>query len=173
MIDHTLRFTVPAAYALLPARLASPAASAMLLAIGLQESRFLKRQQVQGPARGFWQFERAGIAGVLKHPATAPLINHALFYLRYEPEATNPSLCHALVEDNDTLACIFARLLLATLPEDLPTRDAPDLAWTQYLAAWRPGKPHSGSWDALYAEAWSRVDTQGVPVAATLGAQHD
>jgi hypothetical protein len=159
MIDHTLRFTVPAAYTLLPARMASPAATAMLLAIGLQESRFLRRRQVQGPARGFWQFERGGIAGVLKHPATVDYIRHALVQLRYEQEATNPSLCHVIVEDNDTLACVFARLLLWTVPADLPTRDAPDLAWSQYLAAWRPGKPHCGSWDALYAEAWSRVDT--------------
>ena len=31
MIEHTLRYTVPAASALLPAPMASPAASAMLL----------------------------------------------------------------------------------------------------------------------------------------------
>ena len=28
----------------------------MLLAIGLQESRFVHRRQIGGPACGFWQF---------------------------------------------------------------------------------------------------------------------
>ena len=35
----------------------SAKARVMLLAIGLQESRFEHRRQIGGPARGFWQFE--------------------------------------------------------------------------------------------------------------------
>ena len=38
----------------------STAADVLLLAIGLQESRFEHRQQIGGPARSFWQFERGG-----------------------------------------------------------------------------------------------------------------
>lgn len=54
----------------------------MLLAIGLQESRFTFRDQVVpgkapgqvGPATGFWQFERAGgVAGVMQHPRSAEI----------------------------------------------------------------------------------------------------
>ncbi|MCV6902125.1 MAG: hypothetical protein NTT76_05400, partial [Achromobacter xylosoxidans] len=46
------------ALALLPAGMDTQAAHVMLLAIGLQESRFTHRQQIGGPARGFWQFEK-------------------------------------------------------------------------------------------------------------------
>jgi hypothetical protein len=172
MIDHVLRFTVPAAYALLPAPMASPAATALLLAIGLQESKFLHRRQGgDGPARGFWQFERGhvatvvnvpvarrNIAGVIRHPATAAHIGSVLRALRFGGAVGNPSTCHVLVEHNDTLACAFARLLLWTLPEALPRREAPRRAWQQYLDAWRPGTPHSETWDAYYAEAWDRVE---------------
>jgi len=160
LIDHLQRFTLPAAYALLPPRLASPAASALLLAIGLQESRFLYRRQLEGgPARGFWMFERGGgIVGVLTHPAVKDHLEDALIDLRYEGAIGNPTYCHALVEDNDVLACVFARLLLWTLPGDLPGRDDPTGGWRQYLEAWRPGKPHRETWTAFYAEAWSRVE---------------
>ena len=69
MIDEVHRFIVPTAFALLPPTMRSDRATAMLLAIGLQESRFLHRRQFHnGPARGFWMFERGGgITGVLQH----------------------------------------------------------------------------------------------------------
>ena len=51
---------------LLPARMNSPEAEVMLLAIGLQESRFEHRRQLvgspprpTGPAKSFWQAELA------------------------------------------------------------------------------------------------------------------
>lgn len=163
MIAHALRFTLPAAYALLPVEMGSSEASALLLAIGLQESRFLARRQVQqGPARGFWQFERGGIAGVLRHPLTAHHVKAALRALRYgDVAAANATrkiiACHTIVEHHDPLACVFARLLLWTLPAPLPTRDEPDRAWNQYLDAWRPGRPHPETWPSFYAEAWDRV----------------
>jgi hypothetical protein len=37
----------------------SPKARVLSAAIGHQESRFIHRRQINGPARGFWQFERA------------------------------------------------------------------------------------------------------------------
>lgn len=163
MIAHALRFSLPAAYALLPVEMGSSEASALLLAIGLQESRFLARRQVQqGPARGFWQFERGGIAGVLRHPLTADHAKAALRALRYgDVAAANATrkiiACHTIVEHSDTLACVFARLLLWTLPAALPGRQEPQRAWQQYLDAWRPGKPHAATWEAFYAEAWDRV----------------
>jgi hypothetical protein len=172
MIEHTLRHTLPAAYALLPAPMASPAASTMLLAIGLQESKFLARRQGGGgPARGFWQFERGHVAGVLKapiakrnitgvlrHPATAEHIARALRHLRYGGAVGNATACHAIVEHNDTVACVFARLLLWTLPERLPRAHEVDRAWQQYVKAWRPGKPHRETWTSNYAEAWHQVE---------------
>ncbi len=64
------------ALALLPATMDTPAARVMLLAIGLQEGRFMHRRQIGGPARGFWQFEkgtrasRGGVWGVFLHAAS-------------------------------------------------------------------------------------------------------
>jgi len=158
VIEHTFRHTLPAAYALLPPRMTSPAASAMLLSIGLQESRFrVRRQQPGGPARGFWQFEPGGIVGVLQHPQTEALIDHALRQLCYTEALGDVRACHAIVEHNDTVACVFARLLLWTLPDPLPDVTNPLKGYDQYLEGWRPGKPHPATWAGFYLEAWDLV----------------
>ena len=140
---------MPAALAILPPKMDSAEARAMLIAIGLQESRFQHRKQLGGPAHGFWQFESAGgVHGILTHPVTKPIIAGVLEVLRY-----TPGDCYDAIADNDVLACVFARLLLWTHPEPLP-RDAA-AAWGYYLATWRPGKPHRRTWNAFYASAWS------------------
>jgi len=151
MTEHVARYVLPAALGLLPERMDSPAARAMLLSIGLQESRFTARVQFGGPARGFWQFERAGIRGVLAHPVTAPILLSAVAALCYVPSV---AVCYAAVEDNDALACVFARLLLWTLPGRLARQDESERAWQDYLAGWRPGKPRRETWDANFAEGW-------------------
>lgn len=127
----------------------------MLLAIANQESRFQHRKQVGGPARGLWQFELGGgVAGVMAHRATAGHVSRVLEELLYPrlPGAVYDALSH-----NDTLACVFARLLLWTLPGALPGPDDPEAGWKQYISGWRPGKPHRGTWDAFYRDAWQRV----------------
>ena len=58
------------ALAMLPARMSSPQAAVQMLAQALQESRLKHRRQIRGPARGLWQFETGGIAGVLRHSAS-------------------------------------------------------------------------------------------------------
>ena len=62
------------ALALLPKHMDTPQARVMLLTIGLQESRFeYRRQMGNGPAKGFWQFERGGgVKGCVNHSASAP-----------------------------------------------------------------------------------------------------
>lgn len=159
MIVHTYTYTIPAAYTFLPERMQSPEATAMLLAIGLQESKFAARRQLpKGPARGFWQFERAGgVEGVLTHPDTWKPVRQVLNALSYPPEADSYA-CHTALEHNDVLAVCFARLLLWTLPERLPRRLEIDVAWNQYLRAWRPGKPHPETWPDNYAAAWAIVE---------------
>lgn len=162
MIDLVLRYSLPAALTVLPPAMNTPAARAMLLAIGLQESRFLHRRQTNyGPARGFWQFEKAGVRGVVHHIKTRGHMNEALRALRYEHLIKPPSFqiadLHDAIEHNDVLACVFARLLLWTLPGALPGPDQAATAWAQYLDGWRPGKPHQKTWAVLYAEAWERV----------------
>lgn len=159
MIDVLRRFVLPAAYAVLPPVMRSREATAMLLAIGLQESRFMHRKQVVGPARGFWQFERTGgVVGVMTHPKTRGPLSVALTELRYADGADNAYELHRIIEHNDVVAAVFARLLLWTLPEPLPLNGEANRAWQQYLRAWNPGKPHPATWNNFFVESWARVE---------------
>jgi hypothetical protein len=158
MIDHVHAFALPAAYAVLPSRMASPHATAMLLAIGAQESGFAHRRQVGGPARGFWQFERGGaVHGLLTHELTRPLLDAALRALRFEHALGLEAALQNLIECNDVVAAVCARLLLSTVPQRLPQRGELQMAWEQYAEAWRPGTPRRATWDAHYLDAWRRV----------------
>lgn len=162
LLWHVHRHTIPAALALLPGQMDTPEARAMLLAIGLQESEFNARRQGgrgtkpgNGPARGFWQFERSGgVAEILTATDTADLIAPICRMFLYEP---NPLVCHAAIEHQDTLAACFARLLLWRDPRALPTMTEPDKGWRIYLARWRPGKPHPETWPSNFADAWALV----------------
>jgi hypothetical protein len=157
MIDLLLRFILPAAYQLLPPAMESQAATAMLLAIALQESELEHRRQIGGPARGFWQFERGGgVRGVLTHHATRELMRTVLRRLHYADDMT-PSEAHAAIEHNDILASCFARCLLLTDPRPLPFLSEVPIAWSIYNDTWRPGKPRPETWNENYAAAWART----------------
>ena len=143
------------ALALLPARLSGAQAETMLLAIGLQESRFRHRRQIGGPARGWWQFERGGgVAGVLRHQASR---EHAVRVCDARHVAPVAEQVYQRLEHDDVLAAAFARLLLWTDPRPLPAQGEVTAAWDLYLRTWRPGKPHRHTWDALYAQALEEV----------------
>lgn len=153
MLAMVRAHVLPAAFAVLPAPMRSASAERMLLAIGWQESRFRHRKQIGGPARGFWQFELGGgVHGVLAHSQTKDLIREALKTLAY-PHAPTPLGCHQAIEHNDVLAAVFARLYLWTSPRTLPVSESE--AWAEYLAVWRPGKPHEATW----SEAWQMAAT--------------
>lgn len=146
------------AFALLPSKMDSKEARLMLLAIGLQESRFQHRRQLvgnpprpTGPATGFWQFERGGgVVGVLQHRASR---DHALTLCAARGvEPVSQSVWQALQHD-DVLAAGLARLLLWTDPRRLPAIGDADGAWDLYIRTWRPGKPHRGTWNDLYNQA--------------------
>lgn len=154
MIDLLHRRIIPAAYDVLPPAMASDRATAMLLAIALQESKAQHRKQTGGPARSFWQFERVGVAGVLGHKSSRNHITSAMVAL-CEPAGIEAA--HSAITHNDVLAACFARCLLWQLPDSLPGPNEPERAWTQYLTAWRPGKPKPGTWGAYYHDAWQRV----------------
>lgn len=160
MIDLIQYHIIPAAYSLLPNNMNTPEATAMLLAIGLQESRFEHRTQMIGPARSFWQFEEGGgCAGVLKHKVSRPHITRVLGTLCYNPLA-KPSELHSLITHNDVLAAVCARLLLWTDSRPLLRKeDGPEAAWQLYARTWRPGKPHRETWDSYHKTAWARVDS--------------
>jgi hypothetical protein len=110
-----------------------------------------------GPAHGFWQFEKhGGVKGVLEHRTTAPIVLPICTQLCYRDLAVITT-CYEAIVHNDVLACVFARLLLWTLPDMLPNEDEASEAWSQYLKAWRPGKPHRKTWNDCYATAWRIV----------------
>lgn len=151
-IDY-IKSVFPVALSLLPAKMDTPEARAMVLAIFMQESRLEHRVQIGGPAHGFGQFEfGGGIRGVLNHPASQSHIQSVLSVLRYD---FHPQTSYDAIVHNDVLAVCYARLLLWTLPQSLPKQGEIQEGWNQYIAAWRPGRPHRETWDAFYIAAWT------------------
>ena len=136
---------------LLPARMDGSRARVMLLAIGLQESRFeFRRQLGNGPARGFWQFElgteasRGGVWGVYLHPNSR---GHLADLCRARGVPFAPASIWSALERDDILAAAVARLLLWTDALPLPAVDDAAAAWNLYaVRTWRPGKPHPQTW---------------------------
>ncbi len=129
--------------------LVNPLAARMLLAIAIQESGLAARRQIvtggaeNGPAASFWQAEQGGgmVTGMLTHAKTKIRMTDlcAAYNVKAEPRALWEAIRY-----QDILAAAAARLLLFTLPHGLPTTE--DDGWTQYLEAWRPGKPHRERW---------------------------
>lgn len=134
----------------------SPEARVQILATGLQESRFqFRRQMGNGPAMGFWQFERGGgVKGVLQHPASRVKAISLCNAREVQPDAY---AVWTMLETDDVLAAGFARLLLLTDPRALPAVTDADGAWDCYVRNWRPGKPHRQTWDANHAAARAAV----------------
>ncbi len=129
----------------------TPEARLMLLAIGLQESRFMHRRQIGGPARGFWQFEQGGgVAGVLNHVASK---KKARALCDARDVVPLPADVYYRLEHDDVLAAGFARLLLLTDAKPLPQIGDVQGAWAYYVRNWRPGKPHPDAWPGLYKQA--------------------
>lgn len=147
-LPYIAKVVIPAAFSMLPWEMRRPEAKGVILAIGLQESRFKYRRQIGGPARSFWQAESGGgFRGVLFHTATRDVARDLLKRMGYgEPDESD----FAAIEHNDILACCGARLLLWTHPDKLPGPGEPERAWQMYLDTWRPGKPHPETW----AECW-------------------
>lgn len=166
MIELVARHILPAALSLLPSKMDTPEARAMLLAIGLEESAFQYRRQQTGnpnlsPARGFWQFELGGgVFGVLTHPDTNVIARSVLAELRYQ---ASTKTAYEALEHNDVLAAVFARLLLWTYPGPNPHRGEILEAWRVYHGTWRPGAfrdwqdgdPIPERWVRSYQEAWT------------------
>lgn len=140
-------------FAILGHRFDSPAARAMLWAMGRQEGRMVYRRQIGGPARGLWHFEKGGgVKGVLTHPASKKLAADICEARGVKPTAAE---VYQALEKDDVLAAGFARLLLFTDPRPLPTPVASSEqdAWSYYIRNWRPGKPHRHTWGKFWKEA--------------------
>lgn len=161
-LSYLLGHILPAAYALLPTEMDSPEASALLLAIGLQESRFIYRKQIDGPARGFWQFEVGGVQAVMTNSIIKPRLLPVLEALEYDI-GESPTYMQVRLEDNDVLAAVFARLLLWSSPQHLPKQGEGEHAWDMYRSTWRPGRPHHETWQSYFLQAWEAVNKGHVP----------
>jgi len=159
LLWHMESQTIPAAFALLPGAMTSREAVAMLLAIGLQESGFRARRQGgsptkvgDGPARGFWQFERAGgVAEILTSPNTKDVIVPIVKLFCFQSTAV---ACHEAIQNHDVLAACLARLLIWRDPRTLPSPIEQAKGWDIYLKNWRPGAPHPETWPHNFKHAW-------------------
>jgi len=149
------------AFRLLPVPMQSISARAMVLAICLQESELRARMQKSGgPARGYAQFERAGVQALLTHTASSVLITTFCEALDVKPTVYS---LHGALQYHDVLTVLCTRLLLWTLPAPLPLRHETELAFGQYLAAWRPGKPRPETWATNYTMAWNLIEPLVIP----------
>jgi len=137
----------------------TPQAARFLLAIALQESGLRNRRQVSadgtenGPAASFWQFEKGGgCKGVLSHRASGPIMLRICEGFNITPEA---QILWEAMRYQDVVAAAAARLLIYTLPSGLPQTS--EQGWSQYLSAWRPGKPKPDTWAANWALASATI----------------
>ncbi len=151
ILDTFRRVALDPGLNLLPQRMDTVEARVMLVAIALQESRIQhRRQKPVAHARGYWQFERGGgVRGVLRHRSTKRLAAIVCEELDVRPVEAE---VYEAITYCDTLACVFARLLLWTLPRPLPDGDAAE-GWKQYIETWRPGKPRPDSWPRNFQKA--------------------
>ena len=155
MIETLKSYVIPAALALLPAKMDTPEARAMLVAIALQESNLQYRKQIGGPALGFFMWELPQVGLVLRHEVIGPMALKVLADLAYSVGAPPFENIHAAMQHNDVLQCAFSRLLLWPDAAPLPQRGDVQGSLATYLRVWRPGKPHPEKWPASWAQAWA------------------
>ena len=172
-LDEIIKACIDPALKLLPANMDTPQARVMLLAIGLQESRFVYRRQMVGsppqpigPAKSFWQGEKGGgmVRGVRYHEQSRAQAR--LLYQARGAEPNDQAIWDA-IEHDDVLAAGLARLLLWTDPKPLPKLGDAEGAWQLYLRTWRPGAYSRGTpaqraelrakWGHNYAQALESV----------------
>jgi len=159
-LSDVLNTAITPALGLLPPQMDTPEARVMLLSIGLQESRFTTRQQIGGPARGFWQCEqgtrksRGGVWGFYLHPASRYWLS-GLCAAR--GVAFDPVSIYGALDSDDVLAAGLARLALFTDPKKLPSTDDVIGSWNLYQRVWKPGRPRPDTWPDLHAQAVSAV----------------
>ncbi|MGH8710125.1 MAG: hypothetical protein ACREVA_02220 [Burkholderiales bacterium] len=134
-IKYVAYQAIPSGLSLLPRLMNTSEARVMLLAIGLQESRFEHR--VQAETKSYWQFTLKEVHKIVKHsPSTTELVKDAVELLGYTFDV---STIYNKIEDNDTLAVVVARLLLYKSKRKLPVaRDAVE-GGKQYVELWQPG----------------------------------
>ena len=137
----------------------SEKADILLLSIAGQESAWTHRYQIssrkgrKGPARGFWQFEKnGGVVGVMSHPWSRDKARNLVKALSLKWDKT---ILWRELETNDLLSTGFARLLLWTDAQDLPSTSS--TSWRYYIRNWRPGKPHPRKWKGIWTNSYQVI----------------
>ena len=147
-----------------------PQVQIQLLTTHLQESPGQDQCQITnsktpgacGPARGIFQFEKAGgVAGVLNHPSTRVAAAEVCRKLGIAPTAD--AVYEALRTTDDQLDVAFARMLYWTDKDPLPKFGDVTKSWEYYIRNWRPGAFSNGTpaartalrkkWSTNYATA--------------------
>lgn len=123
--------------ALLPPQMGTRPARVLMHAINLQENPMRYEQQVGGPARGDYQFEKGGgVKGVMTHPASKSLVQDVC---RARGVAFDAEAIYQAIGRDPILAAALARLLIWTDSKPLPAPADEQGAWALYLRTWRPG----------------------------------
>lgn len=153
------RFLVTAidpALSILPLKMSSDEARAMVLAVCWQESDLAaRRQKPAGPAHGYAQFEHSGgVVEVLTSRSTRVAAAAVCAVLDIEPTVQE---VYRALEFQDVLMAAFARLLLWKHPMPLPSRSEVDRGWFMYQSSWRPGTPHPEKWPQSFDIGWRTV----------------
>jgi hypothetical protein len=160
-----------AALALLPERMNTIEARVIVHAIGMQESKFATRVQFspkaagnRGPARGLHQFERGGITGLMKHPATK---DHLVSLCAARQVDFHLDAIYSAIETDDILDAGLSRLNLWWDAAALPRMNQPWLGWELYLRTWRPGHPRKNDWMDSWESACLALDRRANPAGTT------
>lgn len=132
-IDQAIREAI----LLLPERMGGAAAKLMLRAINRQENPQRLEQQVNGPARGDYQFEKGGgVKGVMTHSAAA---EHTMKVCQARGVDFKADAIYQAIGTDPVLAAALARILLWTDSGSIPAIGDAEGAWAMYLRVWRPG----------------------------------
>ena len=150
-----LDLAVIPAMSLMPARIDSPDAHGMLVAIALQETGLLARHQFGGgPARSYFQFELPGVSEALWNPSTQRHMERVCAALDL---SITPAALQTALEFHDIAAVCCARLLLWARPEPVAPQHDEDAGWRLYVATWKPGAvTHGGARETQARARWTR-----------------
>jgi hypothetical protein len=139
----------------------SPAAARMLLAIALHESGLEHRVQVGRDgkklphlARGYWQFEPAGVRAAISHPSNEWL-RAKLPELGYAGAAAKD--LHHAVAHSELLMVLLARGLLWPDRARLADAEETERAYRIYDGCWRPGAKRPAAWPGCWSKAVAEV----------------
>lgn len=130
----------------LPDHLNTVEAEAMLLAIGMQETKFELSNCVNSDRMGFFRVSTRDIIKLITIDWTSKLLLDIA-------NGANKFINELVLEDAHFCA-LCARLMLSITGESLPNLNSdPSESWNLYLKTWKPDNPKRETWDAYWMHA--------------------